>query len=356
MLTRNQQILLLLIFLIAIYFIQKINNLEKKNIENFIITDADIQTINTSVKKIYLADVEAIRILSNFAIQLSQGGTIIDNNINFTGTVTTDNIIGNITTTGNINTDSINANRINLTSNITTPNINLTGDLNTNSNLSNITTNNINVGGNINMNNTNIVLNNKPNLQNRWNINVPNDNTKNMMIARWDNTILTEDKWKWNSGFKFNASTSTLTCNEIKYNKISGNSSVGAWLISAEKIEENETKGKGSNVKKKYYYRTKGSFPIYYSISNYDDYYMNENYGYIIMPGYKLIIYLETNYSSPLRTFENTSTLPTKIELSVSNSNYTGPLSDNLKQSNSCRLYYGNTLISEPSNSIVTIS
>jgi len=87
----------LIIFILIIYILFKINNLEKTR-ENFdAATDAAI--IN-SVKKIYLADVEAIRLLSNFAIQLSQGGTTIPGNVTIAG-----NIVGNsnLTVGGNIN-------------------------------------------------------------------------------------------------------------------------------------------------------------------------------------------------------------------------------------------------------------
>ena len=72
----------LIIFILIIYILFEISNL--KNIrENFdAATDA---AITTSVKKIYLADVEAIRLLSNFAIQLSQGGTTIPGDVKITG-------------------------------------------------------------------------------------------------------------------------------------------------------------------------------------------------------------------------------------------------------------------------------
>jgi len=87
MLTTNQKItiILIIIFLVIIYFSFKINDLEKKIIEDFVDT-TDTQ-INNAVKKIYLADVEAIRLLSNFAIQLSQGGTTIPGKVNFTGRI-----------------------------------------------------------------------------------------------------------------------------------------------------------------------------------------------------------------------------------------------------------------------------
>ena len=78
---KTEFLLLILIFII-IYFSWKINCIEKKNIEHFTTTTTE-EHIKRAVKQIYLADVEAIRILSNFAIQLSQGGTTISGNITF---------------------------------------------------------------------------------------------------------------------------------------------------------------------------------------------------------------------------------------------------------------------------------
>lgn len=82
---QNILFLIFVIFLIMIYFFYKIDNLEKQKIEGF---DASQDAaITTAVKQIYLADVEAIRLLSNFAIQLSQGGTTIPGKVNFSGRV-----------------------------------------------------------------------------------------------------------------------------------------------------------------------------------------------------------------------------------------------------------------------------
>jgi hypothetical protein len=74
------------LFCVIIYLCLKINKLENKMVEGFS-TSTTEQQINTAVKKIYLADVEAIRLLSNFAIQLSQGGTTVPGNVNFTGNI-----------------------------------------------------------------------------------------------------------------------------------------------------------------------------------------------------------------------------------------------------------------------------
>ena len=86
----NNNIIILifvLIFCFIFYIISELNNLKKSltnKVENFTTQD----DINTAVKKIYLADVEAIRLLSNFAIQLSQGGFTIPGNVNIGGALT----------------------------------------------------------------------------------------------------------------------------------------------------------------------------------------------------------------------------------------------------------------------------
>jgi hypothetical protein len=66
-----------------LYLFYKINKLEK--IEGFTTNTATQEQVNTAVKRIYLADVEAIRLLSNFAIQLSQGGTTVPGSVTFSG-------------------------------------------------------------------------------------------------------------------------------------------------------------------------------------------------------------------------------------------------------------------------------
>jgi hypothetical protein len=88
----SRDILLVLIILTLFYNTYELNKIKTK--ENFVTTPTTEQQIDTAVKKIYLADVEAIRLLSNFAIQLSQGGTTIPGNVNFTG----DTTIGGLTT------------------------------------------------------------------------------------------------------------------------------------------------------------------------------------------------------------------------------------------------------------------
>ena len=96
----NNNIIILIFVLIFcfIYCIHKINNIERKlnnKVENFTTQD----DINTAVKKIYLADVEAIRLLSNFAIQLSQGGFTIPGNLSISGHL---NTTGNLSISGQL--------------------------------------------------------------------------------------------------------------------------------------------------------------------------------------------------------------------------------------------------------------
>ena len=61
-------LILILIFLMFVYFTWQINSLKEKFGDTAPSTDA----ITTAVKQVYLADVEAIRLLSQFAIQLVQ--------------------------------------------------------------------------------------------------------------------------------------------------------------------------------------------------------------------------------------------------------------------------------------------
>ena len=101
----NNNIIILIFFIILFnfYCMYEINNLKKKlnnRVENFTTPD----DINTAVKKIYLADVEAIRLLSNFAIQLSQGGFTVPGNLNMIGQFTSEGIfLKNNTNTNKIN-------------------------------------------------------------------------------------------------------------------------------------------------------------------------------------------------------------------------------------------------------------
>jgi hypothetical protein len=125
MLTKNEQNLLILIFLIVVYFTWKMNNLEKKNIENF----------TTTTQPVFAGDVEAIEKLSNFAIKLSEGnGNItVPGNVTFNGALTTDRLIatGVINTTGTITGATITSTGV-ITANgtITGATINSTGAIN----------------------------------------------------------------------------------------------------------------------------------------------------------------------------------------------------------------------------------
>jgi len=78
----------------------KINKIEQQTTENFATTD---DAITLAVKRIYLADVEAIRLLSNFAIILSQGGLTVPGNLTIAGatTIQGDATVTGVLTTGN---------------------------------------------------------------------------------------------------------------------------------------------------------------------------------------------------------------------------------------------------------------
>lgn len=88
-----------LILFAFLYCMYKINTLESK--EKFTTNLTTQDQINTAVKRIYLADVEAIRLLSNFAIQLSQGGTTtVPGNVTFSGNTI---VNGNTNINGTLN-------------------------------------------------------------------------------------------------------------------------------------------------------------------------------------------------------------------------------------------------------------
>ena len=86
----NRDILIFIFIIAFMYHTYKLNK-----IEHF---DTTQDQINATIKRMYLADIEAIRTLSNFAIQLSQGNTTISGNVTFSGNTTTS---GNSTTNGN---------------------------------------------------------------------------------------------------------------------------------------------------------------------------------------------------------------------------------------------------------------
>jgi hypothetical protein len=137
MLTKNEQSLLLLIFLIVVYFTWKINNLQEKFVDLPTIIDP------AATPQLYAADAEAVKLLSNFAIQLSNGGTTVPGNVIFTGAITTNSNITatagtgiitgkTITATGDINATAgtVNAKDITATGTITGKTITATGDIN----------------------------------------------------------------------------------------------------------------------------------------------------------------------------------------------------------------------------------
>jgi hypothetical protein len=82
----SRDILLIILVIAFFYNTYELNKIKTK--ENFVTTTTE-QQIDTAVKRIYLADVEAIRLLSNFAIQLSQGGTTVPGNVTFSGDIGT---------------------------------------------------------------------------------------------------------------------------------------------------------------------------------------------------------------------------------------------------------------------------
>jgi hypothetical protein len=320
MLTKNEQILVLLIFITTVYFTWEINNLEKKSIENFTLSDAETQrAIKAAVKKIYLADVEAIRLLSNFAIQLNQSGIIYDN-VKFMGTITTSNLtFGNLTATGNIDVSgNVSASSIESTGTITASNITIN-----NTSAPSINTKNMTISGNIDVNNTITIennllkLNNKSDSINKYAIIESDTNTNIMQIARFNNTSNEYDIT--NNGFKLNGNTGTFECKEIKCNKITSpintsnagisGSAIGAWIIDG-----------GT-----------GAVPIYHSMSFYDNYsVMNDrDDGYIVMPGYKLTIYYDSKYKGTSKVMNNTDDIVPKI--------YILPNND---EGSSCKLEY----------------
>jgi len=101
-----RDILLFILVIAFMYNTYKLNKLEET--EKFTTATTE-QQITTAVKKIYLADVEAIRLLSNFAIQLSQGGTTVPGNVTFSGNVTTKgkmDVNGNLTISGVVATNN----------------------------------------------------------------------------------------------------------------------------------------------------------------------------------------------------------------------------------------------------------
>lgn len=277
----------------TLYFTLKINNLEKKNIEKFTVdNEEDTKTdIKTSIKKIYLADIESIRKLSDFAIDIFQDNIIISEDVIITGKVNINNInsLGDINTTGNIDVSG---------------NINTSGYIlgNKNLNITGTTTiiDNIITNKNITINNT---INTLDNIIANKNISANGNTTVNDNIN--SNNIIVND----NPADKTNG---IINCNEIVCDKIGGGASVGAWLINKER----------------------GIFPIYSSINNYSDYGMDKiDDMYIVMPGFSIIIYLDPGFLYPIITMNNINT--TKAQM------YRLP---NIDRGQSCKLYYGTTL------------
>jgi len=82
----SKDLLIMILCFGMIYLFYEINNLKKEKIENFdAISDATNIAITNAVKEIYSVDIESIRALSNFAIELSKGGKTIPGNLGITG-------------------------------------------------------------------------------------------------------------------------------------------------------------------------------------------------------------------------------------------------------------------------------
>jgi hypothetical protein len=108
MFTRNEQILLIIILIITVYFTWEINNLE-----TFVDTTND-PAVSAAIQKVYAADLDVVTKLSNFAIQLSNDGVItVPGSASFTGPVSTNALTpASITTTGTVRCNEMIYNRI----------------------------------------------------------------------------------------------------------------------------------------------------------------------------------------------------------------------------------------------------
>jgi hypothetical protein len=327
MLTKNEQNLLILIFFMVVYFTWKMNNLEKKSIENF------------DNSPVYAGDIEAVEKLSNFAIKLSEGsGNItVPGKVTFTDTLTASSITAVATDvwgTGRIKGGIIQARadlRVQNDDGSSRLKIYRKNDLFTLSmcgwktslagpgasegnwdydneilfntdkgtiNCNNIDATNINTTGNITVLSKTDVSGNwisGGSLKGRW-VSALDDF---VIGSAWDSNISTalnswallprgssqlkfcprienetgQDKYLWDDKknlITFDGLIGGIKSNEINCNKISGASAVGAWI----------------------YMSTNNCGPIYSSIRDYEDYdYNNKDIKYIVMPGYRLDVY-----------------------------------------------------------------
>ena len=73
-----------------------------------------------------------------------------------------------------------------------------------------------------------------------------------------------------------------------------------------------------------------GSFPIFSSITNYITFGMNDiDDNYLVMPGYKIIVYVNDNYGGNSTTIDNTASSSILFQAT-----------SNVNQGSSCKLYY----------------
>jgi hypothetical protein len=232
MLTKNEQNLLILIFFIVVYFTWKMNNIEKKNIEKENLEKENlekenIETFNNAsidpvvanaIQKVYAADLDAVTKLSNFAIQLSNGGVItVPGSATFTGTVTTGELkpssittsgSGSITTSGNITATATTTGN----GTITGRTITATGNISTNTGNISTTTGTI-TGKTITATDdiTGVTIkttgqNNYFGTNNKWDIHTPLNNSTSIYFAPVTGTTTI-----WNNQLEYNGSNKTLT-------------------------------------------------------------------------------------------------------------------------------------------------
>lgn len=225
----NQNFINIIFVFFIIYFVYKFSCLNKKNKENFS-NKTFITLTEDEVKKMinntYLADIEAIRNLSDVATKLQSGGLTIPGNLKIKGKLTVDkdaNVMNNLyvkdyTSSKRLdirNNESVpgrwwthfnydnkgknyirgplNVDQGNLTTNgemisngkMTTKNINSNGD---------ITTNNLTSRGDIRLK-TNLVFDGT----NRWIMHTPNDGRHIMYIAP-SKHVSNKDDWQWSQG------------------------------------------------------------------------------------------------------------------------------------------------------------
>lgn len=85
-----------------------------------------------------------------------------------------------------------------------------------------------------------------------------------------------------------------------------------------------------------------GAFPIFTSVTDYSEWGMdNLDDKYIVLPGYKIIIYTNTNYEGVSTTIDNTAGLVTIVQSLVD----TDSINTHINRGSSCQLFHGSTQI-----------